>query len=568
MDEALHEVGSSATLVGDLARAREDRAARGPSRRDAREACEGDGAAGGRARLGDRARGRAGRPLLRRLRRDASVTNKRDGQARRSCVRATTSAKSRWRWTCRARRRSQRSRPRSWRAATGRHSMGTCARSSRTTLKPPRSKQRLDDFLTVTVTATGPSRTTDEFYASASASTASLKRGHASVAQSPNSLSVSTPHASPASGSTQRNVPAAPKWPNVLAELRAPVQCGDLWSRSSKASPQSFGSMPAEARQHTREARELDGRRLVERLAGDERRGEQLARRASAGRRAGPCTPRRASRSALPRARAARRRRTRSSRQRAFRRARRRARPPPRCRRSNRSDAAPAPSAAGHRPAADPTHAQAGAGASSPRAPPARRDRPSPPRPRRAPRGRSAASSRTPTAMRCRADHGRPPRLRRASPRRPRVRAPHSSIARSAFTAGDTRAMERRFVTAVSPQAASVGYSRAVARRPSRPRRRNGAVYPDGVDTPADAVLAGEAVSRDHRRGARRIGRRARARRPHARLTSHAPRLGSSRPGARRGLLAHASCDVVRRGGGAPRPELARRDRSGGADPE
>ena len=51
-----------------------------------------------------------------------------------------------------------------------------------------------------------------------------------------------TPSATPASGSTQRNVPLRPKWPNVRGELRAPVQCGDLASRSSKPEPQSFGS--------------------------------------------------------------------------------------------------------------------------------------------------------------------------------------------------------------------------------------------------------------------------------------------------------------------------------------
>ena len=45
------------------------------------------------------------------------------------------------------------------------------------------------------------------------------------------------------SGSTHTNVPAAPKCPNVRDELRAPVQCGDFASRSSKPRPQSFGSM-------------------------------------------------------------------------------------------------------------------------------------------------------------------------------------------------------------------------------------------------------------------------------------------------------------------------------------
>ena len=76
----------------------------------------------------------------------------------------------------------------------------------------------------------------------ASPSTASDRRGHASFAQSPKSRFVRTPSARPASGSSQRKVPLPPKWPNVRGELRAPVQCGDLSSRSSKPRPQSFGS--------------------------------------------------------------------------------------------------------------------------------------------------------------------------------------------------------------------------------------------------------------------------------------------------------------------------------------
>src|SRR5438270_13266097 len=66
------------------------------------------------------------------------------------------------------------------------------------------------------------------------------------------------------------------------------------------------------------------------------------------------------------------------------------------------------------------------------------------------------------------------------------VRAPHSSTARSAFTAGDTRAMDRRLVPAVSPFAATVGYSRAV--RDGRHVHVAGTapIYPEGVDTPAD----------------------------------------------------------------------------------
>src|SRR5438128_10950748 len=67
------------------------------------------------------------------------------------------------------------------------------------------------------------------------------------------------------------------------------------------------------------------------------------------------------------------------------------------------------------------------------------------------------------------------------------VRAPHSSISRSAFTAGDTRAMQRRLVPAISPFAATLGYSRAG--RDGRHVHVAGTapVYPEGIDTPADA---------------------------------------------------------------------------------
>ena len=47
--------------------------------------------------------------------------------------------------------------------------------------------------------------------------------------------------------------------------------------------------------------------------------------------------------------------------------------------------------------------------------------------------------------------------------------------------------MERRLVTAVSPQAATVGYSRAVRDGRHVHVAGTAAVYPEGVDTPADA---------------------------------------------------------------------------------
>src|SRR5207244_7304660 len=56
----------------------------------------------------------------------------------------------------------------------------------------------------------------------ACASTSSESFGHAWRAQSSNSRSVRSAQASPASGSTHRNVPLPPKWPNVRCELRDP----------------------------------------------------------------------------------------------------------------------------------------------------------------------------------------------------------------------------------------------------------------------------------------------------------------------------------------------------------
>ena len=78
----------------------------------------------------------------------------------------------------------------------------------------------------------------------------------------------------PRSGSTQRNVPAPPKWPNVRGEVQRPrpVRAASP-SLSSKPRPQSFGSKrPKPGRTPSRPGN-CDRRRLGERLA---------ARRASA----------------------------------------------------------------------------------------------------------------------------------------------------------------------------------------------------------------------------------------------------------------------------------------------
>src|SRR5207302_8301894 len=73
------------------------------------------------------------------------------------------------------------------------------------------------------------------------ATTSSDRAGQASAAQGPKSRLVTQAQASPAPGSTHRNVPDRPKWPKVRGELRRPVQCGVFPSRSSKPRPQSLG---------------------------------------------------------------------------------------------------------------------------------------------------------------------------------------------------------------------------------------------------------------------------------------------------------------------------------------
>ena len=124
-----------------------------------------------------------------------------------------------------------------------------------------------------------------------SASTASASRGHASFAQSPKSRSVRHASAIPTSGSTQRNVPLRPKWPNVRGELRAPVQCGRLAVAELEAEAPVVRLLPAEARQHAVEAGELHGRRLVERLAARSASARAARARPRAAARASASTP-------------------------------------------------------------------------------------------------------------------------------------------------------------------------------------------------------------------------------------------------------------------------------------
>ena len=80
------------------------------------------------------------------------------------------------------------------------------------------------------------------------------------------------------SGSTQRNVPQPPKWPNVRGELRAPDQCGAFVALDLDAETPVQRAEPAEVRQHAVEAGELDARHLRERLRRNERRRAARAR--------------------------------------------------------------------------------------------------------------------------------------------------------------------------------------------------------------------------------------------------------------------------------------------------
>ena len=94
-------------------------------------------------------------------------------------------------------------------------------------------------------------------YPAAAARTAVPSAGQASAAHAPNGSSVSTAHATPAAGSTHRNAPDWPKWPKVPGDASGGVQCGSLWSRSSKPRPQGLGDLPTEPGQHAVEVGEL-----------------------------------------------------------------------------------------------------------------------------------------------------------------------------------------------------------------------------------------------------------------------------------------------------------------------
>src|SRR5256714_4009042 len=91
-----------------------------------------------------------------------------------------------------------------------------------------------------------------------------------------------------------------------------------------------------------------------------------------------------------------------------------------------------------------------------------------------------------PTAARRRAARARPPG--RPLGRRTRRRCAHpTGRSLPARASRDTRSMERRIVPAVSPFAATVGYSRAVRDGRHVYVAGTAPIYADGVDMPADA---------------------------------------------------------------------------------
>ena len=96
------------------------------------------------------------------------------------------------------------------------------------------------------------------------------------MAQSPNRLVVRAAQASPRTGSTQRNVPLPPKWPNSRDEVSEPGPVALLRSLQLDAEPPVERAEAAELGQHAVEARELDRDHLVMRLGSDEPWSEQL----------------------------------------------------------------------------------------------------------------------------------------------------------------------------------------------------------------------------------------------------------------------------------------------------
>ena len=365
----------------------------------------------------------------------------------------------------------------------------------------------------------------------------------------------------PASGSTQRNVPLRPKWPNVRGEFRAPVQCGDLPSRSSKPSPQSFGSCrpkpgstPTSPGNWTVVASaSVSGASRVRRLQLAREREQVVERALDA--RAGRAVEH--GRRALPTP-------TRSTPRTASRRAPRRAPPRPRSRSSSRCGACRAARSARPARTGAPTHARAGAGTSTRAGRRARRGRRSPPRPRRASRPRPRASSPTPTAKR-RVDVA-VRRLDRAGHRDRRVLAwPPVDLAQRVH-GGETSDVERQLHLV---RRRVRGARRLLARRARRRPRlglRHRADHARRRRPPAGAVRAGEGLPRDHRARARGGGRE-RSTTSCARGSTSPTRRSIDEVGRAHGeAFAQGAPGDDRDRHAAARPALAGRDRGGGGD--
>ena len=233
-----------------------------------------------------------------------------------------------------------------------------------------------------------------------SLTTASERAGHAVFAQSSNSRSVRHARASERSGSTHRNVPAPPKWPNVAGEASVPVQWSGLRVLELEAQAPVEGVEAADAGENALQAGELHGRRLGERLGRDERRPQQLAgeehevgERAVNIRAGGAAELRPHSERPEDGGGEVLRKRDLRSR-------RRRARRAPRSPGWSRCGALPDARSAGRRRTEARSRGRADGARSSRAAPPARRGRPRPPRRPRASRAPSRASSPRPSGRR------------------------------------------------------------------------------------------------------------------------------------------------------------------------
>ena len=221
----------------------------------------------------------------------------------------------------------------------------------------------------------------EQRYPRTAGSTPSVQTGQASIAHGPKSRSVSTTAAAPASGSTHRNVPDCPKWPNVRGELLRARPVRGLAVADLEAEPPVVGLLPAEAGQHAVQAGERDAGGVGE--GGRERGGAQLGGEARRGRRRWTRRQRRVSRRDAWRSCPAARRRPRAgTRRTACPRPRRRSRRARRSRRWSRSAGSRAWPGPCPRRTRAPTRARRGGARWSRAARPGCPTRPRPPPPR------------------------------------------------------------------------------------------------------------------------------------------------------------------------------------------